>query len=328
VFPGNARPSLQGGLSRTVDGMDNRDEVRGFLTSRRDRLTPHQAGIPFYGGRRRVKGLRREEVAMLAGMSTDYYTRLERGNLTGVSDSVLDSLARALHLDEAERTHLFDLAATANEPGPTGGGESRGYGPARPRRSSNPPGVRTGVLRILDSISAPAYVRNNRMDVLAANRLCQALFADVYPAGVTGFNLARYLFLDPRSRDFYTQWDVVARDTVAALRTEAGRSPYDRGLTDLVGELSTRSEQFRTWWAAHNVKFHTTATKTVCHPAVGELELTGEALTLPGDHGLTIITYTVQPHSASEQALNFLASWSAQASAGDQREPETTEETK
>jgi hypothetical protein len=307
--------------------MDNRDEVRDFLTSRRDRLTPGQAGVPLYGGRRRVKGLRREEVAMLAGMSTDYYTRLERGNLSGVSDSVLDALARALQLDEAERAHLLDLAVTANLSGQAGRSAPAGPGPGRPRRSS-PPRVREGVLRVLDSISAPAYVRNNRMDVLAANRLGRALFADVYAAGATGFNLARYLFLDPRSRDFYTQWDVVARDAVAALRIEAGRNPYDRGLTGLVGELSTRSEEFRTWWATHNVKFHTTSTKALCHPAVGELELTGEALTLPADHGLTIITYTVEPHSASEQALNFLASWGAQASPANPRGSESIEETK
>jgi transcriptional regulator with XRE-family HTH domain len=308
--------------------MDNRDEVRGFLTSRRDRLTPGQAGIPFYGGRRRVKGLRREEVAMLAGMSTDYYTRLERGNLSGVSGSVLDALARALRLDEAERAHLFDLAATASGPGQTGHSAPGALRAGRPRRSSSPSRVREGVLRVLDSISAPAYVRNSRMDVLAANRLGRALFADVYAEGASGFNLARYLFLDPRSRDFYTQWDVVARDSVAALRTEAGRNPYDRGLTGLIGELSTRSEEFRTWWAAHNVRFHTTSAKALRHPAVGELELTGEALTLPGDHGLTIITYTVEPHSASEQALNFLASWSAQTPPENPREPETIEETK
>lgn len=326
MFPGNARPSLAPCPGRTVEGMDNRDEVRDFLTSRRDRLTPDKAGIPLYGGRRRVKGLRREEVAMLAGMSTDYYTRLERGDLSGVSGSVLDALARALQLDEAERAHLFDLAATASAPGQTGRNAPGGSG--RPRRSSSPSRVREGVLRVLDSISAPAYVRNNRMDVLAANRLGRALFADLYAEGATGFNLARYLFLDSRSRDFYTQWDVVARDSAAALRIEAGRNPYDRGLTDLVGELSTRSEQFRIWWAAHNVKFHTTSTKTLRHPAVGELELTGEALTLPGDHGLTIITYTVEPHSASEEALNFLASWSAQAAPANPRESETIEETK
>jgi transcriptional regulator with XRE-family HTH domain len=310
--------------------MDNRDEVRGFLTSRRDRLTPGQAGVPLYGGRRRVKGLRREEVAMLAGMSTDYYTRLERGNLSGVSGSVLDALARALQLDEAKRTHLFDLAATANAPGQRGRSALGGPGPGEPRRSPGPPRVREGVLRVLDSSSAPSYVRNNRMDVLAANRLGWALFADVYAAGAAGFNLARYLFLDPRSRDFFTEWDAVARDCVAALRVEAGRNPYDRGLTGLVGELSTRSEEFRTWWAAHNVKFHTTSTKTLRHPVVGELELTGEALGLPGDHGLTIITYTVEPHSASEQALSFLASWSTQASPANppEAETETIEETK
>jgi hypothetical protein len=296
--------------------MDNRDEVRDFLTTRRERLTPEQAGIPFFGGKRRVKGLRREEVAMLAGMSTDYYTRLERGNLTGVSQSVLEGLARALRLDEAERAHLFNLAGTANisEPasGPQGGAA---------RRFPNRTGVRHGVQRILDTIHAPAYVRNGSMDILATNRLGRALFADAYGTGAT-FNLARYLFLDPRSRDFYREWETVARDCVAALRTEAGRNPYDRGLTDLVGELSTRSEEFRTWWATHNVKLHYTATKTFHHPIAGDLELTGEALHLPGDTGLTVITYTFEPSSSTEQALAFLASWSArEASASATEQP-------
>jgi transcriptional regulator with XRE-family HTH domain len=278
--------------------VDNRDEVRDFLTSRRDRLTPRQAGIPLYGGRRRVKGLRREEVAMLAGMSTDYYTRLERGRLEGVSETVLDSLARALQLDEAERSHLFDLAASTTEP--SGGGRSR--------RAGTGPRVREGVQRILDTIATPAYVRNNRTDILAANLMARALYGDVL-ADDGRFNLARYLFLDPRSQDLFGEWEVVARDCVAALRIEAGRKPYDRKLTDLVGELSTRSDEFRTWWATHNVKIHTTATKTFHHPGVGELELTGEALLLPGDEGLTIITYTVEPNSASAEALDFLASW-------------------
>jgi transcriptional regulator with XRE-family HTH domain len=264
-----------------------------------------------YGGRRRVTGLRREEVAMLAAMSTDYYTRLERGNLTGVSDTVLEGLARALRLDEAERAHLLDLAGTANAAARISAGADSG----RPARASTQPRVRQGVQRIIDTINAPAYVRNNRADVLATNRLGRALFSDAYPAGTTTFNLARYLFLDPGSRDFFAEWDIVGRDCVAALRSEAGRHPYDRGLTDLVGELSTRSDAFRTWWAAHNVKFHTTATKTLRHRVVGDLELTGEALVLPGDPGLVIITYTVEPHSASEQALNFLASWSAQPTA-------------
>lgn len=289
--------------------MDNRDDVRDFLTTRRERLTPEQAGVPFFGGKRRVKGLRREEVAMLAGMSTDYYTRLERGNLTGVSQSVLEALARALQLDEAERVHLLNLAYTANTSEQSAAGRPS-------RRSANRAGVRQGVQRILDTINAPAYARNGRTDILATNRLGRALFADACAGGAT-FNLARYLFLDPRSQDFYREWETVAGDCVAALRTEAGRNPYDRGLTDLIGELSTRSEHFRTWWATHNVKLHYTATKTMHHPVAGDLELTGEALLLPGDPGLTIITYTFEPASPTEQALVFLASWSTRDAIAD-----------
>jgi transcriptional regulator with XRE-family HTH domain len=280
----------------------HRQEVRGFLTSRRERLTPDRAGLPLYGTNRRVKGLRRDEVAVLSGISTDYYTRLERGNLQGVSDQVLEALATALQLDEAERTHLFDLAHVAiSEPNWATSGSGRSQG------------IRAGVRLILDGMSAPAYVRNARMDILALNQLGRALFADAlgeHPEPNPGFNLARYLFLDDRSRDFYRDWATVARDSVAALRIEGGRNPYDRGLTDLVGELSTRSEEFRTWWAAHNVKLHRTVTKHMHHSVVGDLELTGEALTLPGDPGLTVITYTVEPASPSAHALDFLASWS------------------
>jgi transcriptional regulator with XRE-family HTH domain len=290
--------------------MDNRDEVRDFLTTRRERLTPERAGVPFFGGKRRVKGLRREEVAMLAGMSTDYYTRLERGNLTGVSGSVLESLARALQLDEAERAHLHNLADTANT--------TQRAGTARTvRRPANRSGVRPGVQRILDSINSPAYVRNGRTDILSANRLGRALFAEAWAVGAP-FNIARYLFLDPGSQEFYRGWETVAADCVAALRTEAGRNPYDRGLTDLVGELSTRSEPFRRWWGTHNVKLHYTATKTMRHAIAGDLELTGEALHLPGDPGLTIITYTCEPASPTEQALAFLSSWSTREAAIDQ----------
>jgi len=289
--------------------MDNRDEVRDFLTTRRQRLTPEQAGVPLFGGKRRVKGLRREEVAMLAGMSTDYYTRLERGNLSGVSPSVLDGLARALRLDEAERAHLLNLAETAN----TSARAAAARSPGRPGSRS---GVRPGVQRILDTIHAPAYARNGRMDILAANRLGRALFADAYGGG-SGFNLARYLFLDPRSQDFYREWERVARDCAAALRTEAGRNPYDRGLTDLIGELSTRNDAFRTWWATHDVKLHHTSAKTLHHPVAGDLALTGEALHLPGDPGLTIITYTWEPASPTAQAVTFLAGWSDQPAAPD-----------
>jgi transcriptional regulator with XRE-family HTH domain len=250
-----------------------------------------------------VKGLRREEVALLAGVSTDYYTRLERGNLSGVSESVLEALAAALKLDESERTHLHDLARAA----------SAG---TRQRRTAPKQHLREGVQRILDTIGAPAYVRNNRLDLLGANPLGRALLVDMYgtdPDARDGAgarpNLARYMFLDDRSRDFYVEWAGVAKDVVSALRIEAGRNPYDRGLSDLVGELSTRSDEFRTWWGTHTVRLHRTSTKQMRHPVVGELELTGEALDLPGDTGLTIITYTVEPNSASEQALNFLASW-------------------
>jgi transcriptional regulator with XRE-family HTH domain len=299
--------------------VDNRTEVRDFLTSRRGRITPEEAGLPLYGTNRRVTGLRREEVALLAGVSTDYYTRLERGNLSGVSESVLEALAAALKLDESERTHLFDLARGAN----TG---------SRQRRSAPKQHLREGVQRILDTIGAPAYVRNNRLDLLGSNRLGHALLVDLYgdsPADQRGNgqrpNLARYMFLDDRSRDFYVEWAAVAKDVVSALRIEAGRNPYDRGLSDLVGELSTRSDEFRTWWATHNVRLHRTSTKQMRHPVVGELELTGEALDLPADTGLTIITYTVEPASASEQALDFLASWTDKAAPSVERVPDGDE---
>jgi transcriptional regulator with XRE-family HTH domain len=281
--------------------MDNRTEVRDFLVSRRARITPEQAGLPLYGTNRRVTGLRREEVALLAGVSTDYYTKLERGSLSGVSESVLEAVAAALQLDESERTHLSDLARTAN----AGSG-------ARQRRAVPRQTVRPSVQRILDSIGAPAYVRNNRLDLLAVNQLGRALLSDLYTDETSRPNLARYMFLDPRSRDFYVEWAAVAKDVVAALRIEAGRNSYDRGLTDLIGELSTRSDDFRIWWASHNVRLHRTSTKKMRHPIAGELELTGEALLLPGDTGLTIITYTVEPATPSAQALQFLTSWAGE----------------
>lgn len=278
--------------------MDHRSEVRDFLTSRRARLTPDDAGLPAFGGLRRVKGLRREEVATLAGVSVDYYNRMERGNLSGVSESVLGALADALRLDEAERAHLSDLARAANAGG-------------RKRRASPRPRVRPAVQRVIDGMTGvPAYVRNGHFDILAANDLAWALLGDLL-AGSAKPNLARYLFLDQRSQEFYAEWEPVARDCAAALRIEAGRNPYDRALTDLVGELSTRSEPFRQWWATHNVRLHTSATKLMHHPVVGDIEVTGEALAVIADEGLTIITYTVEPASKSSEALRLLASWAA-----------------
>jgi transcriptional regulator with XRE-family HTH domain len=284
---------------RIVDAVDNRSEVRDFLTSRRARLTPKDAGLPAFRDARRVKGLRREEVATLAGVSVDYYNRMERGGLGGVSESVLEAVAAALQLDDAERTHLFDLARTANAS-------------QRPRRTSPRARVRPAVQLLLDGMTdLPAYARNGWFDILAVNRLGAALLPDLTPSGSNTPNLARYLFLDQRSQEFYAAWEAVARDCVEALRIEAGRDPYNRRLTDLVGELSTRSEPFRTWWATHNVRLHNSATKLIRHPVVGDIEVTGEALTVPADQGLTIIAYTVEPASQSSEALRVLASWAA-----------------
>ena len=279
--------------------VDSRSEIREFLTSRRARITPKQAGLPVFGGTRRVLGLRREEAAMLAGVSVDYYTRLERGNLKGVSEAVLEALARGLQLDEAERAHLFDLARAA---GPT---------TARPRRRS-PEKIRPSVQRILDAMtSVPAFAQNGRLDVLAANRIGRALYSELFADPVRPANLARFVFSNPRSRDFFADWDRAANDTVAILRSEAGRDPYDRGLSDLVGELSTRSEEFRTRWAAHNVRIHRAGAKHVRHPVVGDLELTYEMMELSADPGLSILTYSAEPGTRSDEALGLLGSWAA-----------------
>ena len=286
--------------------MDTRSEIREFLTSRRAKITPVQAGLPVYGDNRRVPGLRREEVSLLDGVSVDYYTRLERGNTNGVSDSVLDALARALHLDEAERSHLFDLAraaqpATANRP----------RWPTKQR-------IRPGVQRILDAMTqAPAFIRNGRMDLLTANQLGYALYSTYLTPGRPA-NTARFVFQDPRSEEFYDDWDHIANEVVAHLRSEAGRSPYDRDLTTLIGELSTligelstQSNTFRTKWAAHNVRYHDTGTKRLHHPIVGTVELTHEAMQLSADTGLSMFAYTAEPDSKSDQALQLLGSWAA-----------------
>jgi transcriptional regulator with XRE-family HTH domain len=280
--------------------MDNGNEMRDFLVSRRARITPEQAGLPAYGGNRRVAGLRREEVALLAGVSIDYYTRLERGRAHGASEGVLEGIARALHLDEAERAHLFDLARATAVPA----------APQAPRRPVSQQ-VRPSVRRILDSMTAPAYVRNARLDILAANQLGAALFAPVLSSPARPANNARFLFLDPAAPEFYPDWERQAQDVVAMLRTEAGRSPADKALSNLIGELSTRSENFRTWWAAHNVRFHRTGVKRFRHPVVGELTLTYEALDLAADSGLRISAYTAEPCTPSDDALKVLASWAA-----------------
>ncbi|WP_427918349.1 helix-turn-helix transcriptional regulator [Streptomyces sp. cg40] len=278
--------------------MDNRSEVREFLTSRRAKITPQQAGLPAHTGNRRVKGLRREEVALLAGVSAEYYARLERGNLSGVSETVIDSLARALQLDEAERAHLDDLARTANT--------TR----RPPRRRAQP--IRASLQHLLDAMTeAPAFIRNGRLDILATNRLGRALYAPVFADPARPVNLARYEFLNPGAADFLPQLEAQAAGAVALLRTEAGRDPYNRDLTDLIGELSTRSEKFRTLWAAHDVRLHQTGVKRFHHPAVGDLALPFEAMPIPTEPGLTLTALSAEPGTPAHDSLQLLASWAA-----------------
>src|SRR3954447_12237970 len=272
-------------------------DIAEFLTSRRAKIAPEQAGLPS-SGKRGVPGLRREEVASLAGVSADYYRRLERGQVSGVSELVLEALAGALQLDDAERAHLLDLARAAS---PVARKRSR---PAKTR-------IRPVVHRLLDQIEAPAIVSTVYGDYLAANALGRALYAPVFESSEQPANSGRFTFLDPAARDFYPDWERLASELVASLRSQAGRNPYDRNLQDLIGELSTRSEEFRVRWAAHNARFHRTGTKRVHHPVVGELELSYETLTLDADEGLRMALYTAEAGSASQQALDLLGSWTA-----------------
>jgi transcriptional regulator with XRE-family HTH domain len=282
--------------------VDNRTEVREFLVSRRAKITPERAGLPA-GTNRRVPGLRRAEVAALAGVSIEYYSKLERGTLAGVSAGVLDAIARALQLDDAERAHLFDLARAADGSGAL----------IRPRRRRPRQWTPHRSLQwTLDAVTeGPAFVRNGRLDLLAANRLARAFFAQLYADPRRPANIARFTFLDDSARHFYRDWDAAAETTVAVLRTEAGRDPRDRALHDLVGELSTRSTEFRARWAAHNVRQHGTGVKTFRHPVVGELTLAYEGLEMAAEPGLSLMIYTAEPGSPSEDALRLLASWAA-----------------
>ena len=282
--------------------MEAPNEIREFLTTRRARLTPAQVDLPDFGGRRRVPGLRREEVALLAGMSVEYYVRFERGNARGVSEAVLEGISRALQLDDAERTHLYDLVRAANE----------GAHPQRRRGPSKAPQVRPSLQQLLDAMAdVPALVENGRLDILAINRLGRALFSDLYDQPQRPVNFGRYVFLDPRAKTFYRNWNDSAQQTVALLRAEAGRSPHDRILSDLVGELSTRSDAFCTLWASHDVREHVTGPKAITHPVVGDLDLHFEAMGLSSERGLQLIAYSAQYGSPSADGLKLLASWAA-----------------
>ena len=282
--------------------MDNRAEVREFLMSRRAKLTPEEAGLPA-GGNRRVAGLRRTEVAILAGVSVEYYAKIERGTIAGASSSVLDAIARALQLDDTERAHLFDLARAAD-------GIPLSDRPRR--RSARQATSRPTLQWTLEAITGGiAFVRNPRQDLLATNALGRAFYSPVIGDGGPTPNLARFQFLDPASREFYPDWDLFAQMCVSIMRTEAGRDPHDRALQDLVGELSTRSDTFRTLWGAHDVRTHGAGTKRFHHPVVGELVLAYEELAITAEPGLVLMIYTAEPGSASAERLQLLASWAA-----------------
>ena len=281
--------------------MDQRAEITEFLASRRARISPQSVGLPVAGRKRRVPGLRREEVAALAGLSVDYYIRLERGALTNASDSVLQAIARALQLDAAEQAHLLDLARAG-----------RPSAASRPRRS--PPAAITPQLQtVLDAlVGVPALVRSPTLDLIATNSLARALYSVLYAdARQAPPNVARFTFLDPRARQFWPDWDHVADDLVAHLRAVA--SPLDRALPALVGELSTRSDDFRELWARHDVRAHARGVKRFRHPVVGELTLHYDHLQLAADPALTMITYTAEPGTTSHDNLSLLASWAASA---------------
>lgn len=276
---------------------DHRQEAREFLSTRRARITPEQAGLPAYGGNRRVPGLRREEVAMLAGVSVDYYVRLERGNLAGASDGVLDALAGTLKLDDAEREYLFDLARAA--------------GPARQRRKPSTSALRPAVQQVLDAIETPAWVRNGRFDIVAMNRMGRALYAPLLDDPRRPVNTARFAYLNPKAHEFFRDYDQIVNDSAAMLRMEAGRTPHDPDLIQLIGELSTQSELFRERWASRDVKHHRSGRKRLHHPVVGDLELDYETMELPSEPGFRLNVYTAPADSPTADALQLLASWAA-----------------
>ncbi|WP_436535668.1 helix-turn-helix domain-containing protein [Actinoplanes sp. HUAS TT8] len=278
-----------------------RRQIHGFLSVRRARLTPRQAGLPAGTGHRRVTGLRREEVAALAGISVQYYIRLERGDATGVSETVLGSVSQALQLTAAEHEHLVELARTGD-----------GTRPCRPALAGT--GLRAPVRRILDAMTGiPAVVVDGRLDLVGANALGRALYEPMFAGGCAGANLARFLFGDPAARTFWRDWETVADDTVSRLRAEAGRNPCDHRLAGLARELAATSADFRDRWARHDVRVTASGVRRIHHPVVGELELPFETTPLAADPGQTLLMVTAEPGSPSEDALTMLAGWTATA---------------
>ncbi|QIJ64412.1 helix-turn-helix domain-containing protein [Streptomyces sp. JB150] len=296
---------LEAAVSGPVDtpgaGLDRRAELSEFLRTRRARLKPQDVGLPDYGRHRRVPGLRREELAQLAGVSVAYYTRLEQGNGRNVSAEVLDSIARALRLNHAEHSHLIHLAKPKQH---------------KKRPAARPQQVRAALGQLLDSMEGvPAYVVGRRSDVLAWNRMAAAVFGDWGELPERERNWARLVFLRPEYRDLFADWEQKASDVVGHLRLDAGCHPDDPRLSALVGELSVKSEDFRRLWARHDVKEKTYGVKLLRHPLVGELTLSFETFRLGDDSEQSLITYHAEPGSASADALRLLASWGADATA-------------
>ncbi|GAA1974414.1 helix-turn-helix transcriptional regulator [Microbacterium pumilum] len=276
--------------------MSTPEEIRSFLTSRRARITPEEAGVPVFGGARRVPGLRREEVAHLAGVSTDYYAKLERGRTRGASREVLDAIAHALQLDDTEREHLLNLVDVTAAPH------------RRKPRPKTPMAVTAGTQAVLDAITVPAIVQNARLDVVAANALGSALYP-LPPKGGELFNAAVFQFLDPRAEDFFIDFARAKRNAVALLHQAAGRDPFDDALIRLIGQLSMQSDEFRSLWASHDVIRYQRGTKRYRHPDVGDLEFGYESFDLTTEPGLTMLVYTVEPHSPTAERIALLASW-------------------
>ncbi|MGW1781333.1 helix-turn-helix domain-containing protein [Streptomyces sp. NPDC002143] len=278
--------------------LDRRAELSEFLRTRRARLKPEDVGLPDFGRHRRVPGLRREELAQLAGVSVAYYTRLEQGNGRNVSAEVLDSIARALRLTDAEHAHLTHLAKPKH----------------KKKQTARPQQVRPALRQLLDTMdSVPAYVVGRRSEILAWNRMAAAVFGDWAELPPAERIWARLVFLRPDYRDLFVDWEQKAIDIVCHLRMDAGCYPDDPRLSALVGELSVKSEDFRRLWATHDVKEKSHGVKRLRHPLVGELSLNFEGFKLADDGDQSLVTYHAEPGSPSAEALRLLASWGADA---------------
>ncbi|MDN5972382.1 helix-turn-helix transcriptional regulator [Bifidobacterium crudilactis] len=281
--------------------MNSKSDIREFLISRRANITPEEAGIADVGGPRRVPGLRRKEVAKLAGVSLDYYIRLERGNIQGASASVLNAISRALHLSDAEHEYLLDLAKRTSGP------------QSQQQHGTEASTIRTSVQRVLDNMAVPAIVHNACQDLIAANLMGRALYSPMFNDDGIG-NIARFIFLDSRSRSFFVDWNTACETEAAILRLETGRDPLNRDLTALIGELSVGSQRFREDWAKQDVHEHRTGVKSFRHPEVGLIEVAFDVFEMPNEAGLQIVTYSAPPNTETAEKFALLESWEASKS--------------